>query len=82
MDRNRAFALSGFNKLAAFGDGFDSHRPLQSNQLLTDASRSCSCSIWFQLKEISYRANPFQTITAAASILSVSESRFVMPRYF
>ena len=32
-----------------FGGGFDSHRPLQLNQLLTDVSRSNRCSICLQL---------------------------------
>ena len=31
MDANRLLLISGISDLAAFGDGFDSHRPLQKS---------------------------------------------------
>jgi hypothetical protein len=30
MDPNRVEAINGFNRLAVYGDGFDSHRPLHN----------------------------------------------------
>src|SRR6266446_6603363 len=32
MDPNRVEAINGFNRLAVYGDGFDSHRPLQNSR--------------------------------------------------
>jgi hypothetical protein len=39
MDRNRVFDISGFSELGAFGDGFDSHRPLQNPDNSVDLTR-------------------------------------------
>jgi hypothetical protein len=39
-----------YRSFPSFGRGFDSHRPLQSNQTVTDDLRCYGCSIWLQLK--------------------------------
>ena len=35
MDPNRVEGINGFNRLAVYGDGFDSHRPLHKSAKFT-----------------------------------------------
>ena len=57
MDPNRAIAANGYNRLDVCGRGFDSHRPLQLNQLLTYRIRL----LWLlHLNPIETALRPFQ----------------------